>query len=141
MSGKRPVIDGLFEIDGDAAHLIGTRCRSCDARYFPLTPSCRNPDCREKRVERVSLPDRGTLQSFTIQRYAPPPAFRIDDWSPYAIGLVDLGDGLLVMGMMTDVELDRVRIGMVVRVVARPLFIEDEQAVVTYMFAPEGGEG
>lgn len=134
----RPVVDGLFEAQDGHVRLIGTRCQSCGTLYFPETVGCRNPDCLTKAIERIALPSSGLLHSFTIQRYQPPPVFRIDDWTPYAIGVIDLGDGLHVMGMLTDVSLDHIEIGMRLHVVEAPLFRNDGETVTTYMFAPEG---
>jgi uncharacterized OB-fold protein len=137
---SRPVVAGLFEEQDGRVHLIGTRCNSCGTLYFPQTVGCRNPDCLPKAIESVALPSSGLLHSFTVQRYAPPSAFRIDDWAPYAIGVVDLGGGLHVMGMLTSISLDGIEIGMRFHVVEAPLFIDDDGPVTTYMFAP-GGEG
>ncbi|MEG8019612.1 MULTISPECIES: Zn-ribbon domain-containing OB-fold protein [Sphingomonas] len=132
------VADGLFELHGDEPRLIGTRCAACGTVYFPQAPSCRNPDCREKTVERAVLPTRGVLVSYTVQRYQPPALFRIDDWQPYAIGLVDLGDGLEVMGMLSGFALDGIAIGTRVRLVAESLYAEAERGpVLTYKFARE----
>jgi uncharacterized OB-fold protein len=132
------VADGLFELHGGEPRLIGTRCTACGTVYFPQAPSCRNPDCREKTVERAVLPTRGVLVSYTVQRYQPPALFRIDDWQPYAIGLVDLGDGLEVMGMLSGFALDDIAIGTRVRLVAEPLFTDAERGpVLTYKFVSE----
>lgn len=129
--------DGLFEVDEGGPRLIGSRCRSCATIYFPQALSCRNPACRGKDVERTLLPDRGTLRSYTIQRYRPPPLFRMDDWAPYAIGLVDLGEGVQVMGMLTGIALDDIAIDMPLVLVAEPLFTDAERGpVLTYKFAP-----
>lgn len=132
------IADGLFELHEDEPRLIGTRCTACGTLYFPQAPSCRNPDCREKTIERAVLPARGVLVSYTVQRYQPPSLFRIDDWQPYAIGLVDLGDGLEVMGMLSGFALDEIAICARVRLVAEPLYADAERgAVLTYKFAPE----
>ena len=133
-----PVADGLFEIVGGHPKLIGSRCLSCETVYFPQALSCRNPQCRDKSVEQTFLPDRGTLYSFTIQRYQPPPLFRMDNWSPYALGLVDLGNGLQVMGMLTGVALDAISIGMPMKLVVEPLYADaDNREISTYKFAPD----
>ena len=133
-----PVAEGLFELGPEGPHLIGTHCASCDAIYFPVALSCRNPNCAEKRIEPAQLPDRGTLLSYTIQRYQPPPLFRMDDWQPYAIGLVDLGAGVEVMGMLTGLALDAIRIGMPLRMVIETLYTDSERGpVATYKFAPD----
>lgn len=135
----RPVAEGLFEIEADGARLVGSRCTGCGTAYFPQAPGCRNPECPAPALEPTLLPGRGTLISYTIQRYRPPPLFRIDDWAPYAIGLVDLGDGVEVMGMLDGVDLEAIAIDTPVRVVVRPLYADDAgEPVATYAFAPEG---
>ena len=98
-----PVVAGLFATEAGRAHLIGSRCLGCGTLYFPQAISCRNPHCHDKTIEQTALPNRGILYSFTVQRYRPPPLFQMDDWQPYAIGVVDLGQGLHVMGMLTDI--------------------------------------
>lgn len=132
-----PVAEGLFELGDKGLQLIGTRCCGCDTLYFPQAPGCRNPSCRDKRLERVLLTDRGTLYSYTVQRYQPPPLFRTDAWSPYALGLVDLGLGLRIMGILTDVAIDRIAIGMPVKLALHTLGTDENgNARVTYAFVP-----
>ena len=141
MTTGRPVAEGLFVEDQNGPRLVGSRCTACGALYFPQALSCRNPDCRPKTVEPALLPDRGALHSYTVQRYRPPPLFRMDDWAPYAIGAVDLGEGLRVMGMLSGVALDAIRIGMRLRLVTQPLYRDAEGgAVLTYGFAPDGAD-
>ncbi len=136
-----PVAEGLFELAADGPRLIGTRCVSCEALYFPEMLSCRNPACADKQIERTLLPQQGTLTSYTIQRYQPPPLFRMDNWQPYALGLVDLGTGLEVMGMLTGMEFDTIRIGMALRLVVEALYLDaDRGNVMTYKFAPFASE-
>lgn len=137
MTAARPVAADLFEGEGAGTRLIGTRCASCGALYFPQTLSCRNPDCREKAVGPERLPQQGVLYSVTVQRYRPPPLFRMDDWAPYALGLVDLGEGLRVMGMLIGFDPEALAIGLPVRLTTGMLYADEEGApVFTYMFAP-----
>lgn len=137
MDQHAAVADGLFTVSDDGPRLIGSACAGCGARYFPQALSCRNPHCGDKRVELAQLPARGTLLSFTVQRYQPPPLFRMDDWAPYAIGLVDLGEGVEVMGMLTGVDLEAIEIGAPFELVLEPLFVDAARGpVVTYKFAP-----
>ena len=131
------VAEGLFEIVDGVAYLVGSRCSGCGTCYFPQALSCRHPACHNKSVQPVRLPRTGTLISFTVQRYRPPSLFRMDDWQPYAIGLIALGDGLEVMGMLDGVQLDSIRIGTEVTLLVAPLFREaDGREVLTYKFAP-----
>lgn len=133
----RPVAEGLFEAGADgSARLTGSRCGGCGTVYFPQAVGCRNPACDSPALKPVLLPAEGRLVSYTIQRYQPPPLFRIDDWAPYAIGLVDLGDGVEVIGMLTGFDLADVEIGTRVRTVAERLYTDAAgDAVVTYKFA------
>lgn len=132
-----PVAKNLFQGEGRDTRLIGTRCRSCGTHYFPKSPSCRNPQCRDKAIEDALLGPGGALYSFAVQAYRPPALFRMEPWEPYAIGLVELPQGLRVMGMMTGCRLDAIRIGMELELTAQALY-RDEQGrdVTTYKFQP-----
>lgn len=133
-----PVADGLFDVVEGEPRLVGSRCMDCQTVYFPQTSFCRNPQCHAKHVGRFLLPGRGVLHSFTIQRYRPPPVFRVDDWSPYAIGLIDLGEGVQVMAMLSGIALDEIHIGMALRLMVEPLYTDAERGpVLTYKFAPD----
>jgi uncharacterized OB-fold protein len=139
--GRLPVVAGLFTECNDGPYLSGTRCASCSALYFPEVFSCRNPACLQKKVEPTLLPSHGKLISYTVQRYRPPPLFRVDGWEPYAIGLIDLGEGLEVMGMLSGFALEEIKIGTDVHLVIETLYTDDNgKDVVTYKFAP-GLEG
>lgn len=138
-SSPTAVAEGLFEVVDGRLHLLGSRCSGCATCYFPQTLRCRNPACGNKSLRVVQLPTSGTLVSYTVQRYRPPPLFRKDDWQPYAIGLVDLGGGLEVMGMLHGVPLEAITIGMGVELIPASLFVaQDGGEVVTYAFAPRG---
>jgi uncharacterized OB-fold protein len=99
--------------------------------------SCRNPKCEAKEIEDALLGRRGTLYSYTVQGYRPPPLFGMEPWAPYAIGLVEIPEGLRVMGILTGCDLDEIRIGMPVKLVVKPLYTDASgRAVLTYKFAP-----
>lgn len=136
-----PVAAGLFEGTGNSARLIGTRCTSCGSHYFPKTLSCRNPQCQEKATQDVLLSREGTLYSYTVQHYQPPALFRMADWAPYAIGSVELPEGLRVMGMLTSCEPASLKIGMAVVLTVETLY-RDEQGreVQTYKFQPRAAQ-
>ena len=132
-----PVAAGLFEGTGSAARLIGTRCTTCGTHYFPKTLSCRNPQCLEKAIQDVRLSREGTLYSYTVQHYQPPALFRMADWAPYAIGSVELPEGLRVMGMLTGCDPTSLQIGMALELTVETLYRDEQgQAVQTYKFQP-----
>jgi uncharacterized OB-fold protein len=132
-----PVAASLFKSAGATAHLIGSRCTGCGTHYFPKTLSCRNPRCPTKQVEEALLSRRGRLYSYTMQAYRPPPLFKMEPWSPYFIGLVELPEGLRVMGMLTDTPVADIHIDMEVEVTVEPLYLDAEgRRVMTYKFRP-----
>lgn len=136
-----PVVADLFHWSDDGAALVGTRCTGCGSHYFPKSLSCRNPDCNQKVVEEVLLGRRGRLHSFTVQAYRPPPLFRMEPSAPYAIGLVELPEGLRVMGMLTGCELNEIRIDMPVELTVEALYTDESgREVLTYKYAPSAEE-
>ena len=116
------------EIVDGAARLVAGRCRDCAAAHFPLRDRC--PSCGGA-VERLLLPSRGTLWTWTTQGFEPKPPYVADagEFVPYGVGYVEF-DGLLrVEGRLTAA--DGLRIGMPVEVVA-----VDRKGRTTYAFAP-----
>ncbi|HZZ48548.1 MAG TPA: OB-fold domain-containing protein [Pseudonocardia sp.] len=135
-----PVAEDLFRWSAaDGAALVGSRCTGCGSHYFPRSLSCRNPACEDKSVEEVLLGRRGRLYSYTVQSYRPPALFGMEPFEPYAIGLVELPEGLRVMGMLTGCELDEIRIEMPVELTVEPLYTDDSgREVLTYKYVPSG---
>jgi uncharacterized OB-fold protein len=114
-------------VDG-AARLVAGRCRDCATPHFPLRERCAS--CGGG-VERILLPRRGTLWTWTTQGFEPKPPYVPDgeEFEPYGVGYVEF-DGLLrVEGRMT--RADGLAIGMPVEVVA-----VERAGRTTYAFAP-----
>jgi uncharacterized OB-fold protein len=130
---ENAVVGAVLGREGDQVWLQGTRCLDCGALYFPRTPGCRNPACRGAQLEPARIEGRGLLYSYTVQRYRPPPLFSMEPWSPYALGLVDMNGGVRVLGMITDLPPEEIRIGMPLRLTAGRL----NDAEATHVFVPE----
>lgn len=135
-STRKAVVEDALDLEDGVPVLKGTRCRDCGAVYFPRAVSCRNPACDGKAVEPALIAGRGRLYSFTIQRYRPPPLFVLEPWAPYALGLVDVEDGLRLMGII-DAPLDAIRIDMPLTLSTTALGVGDGKAVVTHAFVPD----
>ncbi len=137
-----PVVQGLFEGQGEATRLLASRCRGCGSVYFPRALSCRHPRCTDKALEDIRLGPLGTLYSVTVQTYQPPPLFAMDDWAPYALGLVELPEGLRVLAMLTGRAPQDWRIGEPVTLTTEALRRDAQgQAVLTYKFRPASAAG
>lgn len=136
-----PVAEDLFRDSAEGPALVGTKCTGCGAHYFPKSLSCRNPACDTKMVTETMLGRRGTLYSYTVQGYRPPALFGMDPWEPYALGLVELPEGLRVMGMLTGCPLDEIHIDMPVELTIATLYSDAEgRDVLTYKYRPAQGE-
>jgi uncharacterized OB-fold protein len=121
-----------LELGDGPPRLEAGRCADCGEVTFPLRARC--PACGGEE-ERVLLPPRGTLWTWTTQGFEPPmPPYRPDadgEFAPFAVGYVEF-DGLLrVEGRLTEPEPERLRIGMPMEVVA---LARDNR--VTFAFAP-----
>ena len=78
-----------------ASTVPALRCKACgklEAGPRQLCPACHSP-----ALERTAVPGEGTLVSWTMIRRAPA---RFKELAPYAVCLVDLGQGLLVTGRL-----------------------------------------
>jgi hypothetical protein len=130
-----PIEEGLFTWPSDEPRLVGSRCKSCGTYSFPKSPTCLNPDCEEKQAEETLLSKRGKLASYTIQHYKPP-GFEMDPFRPFAIGLVELPEGINVLGILKTTE--NLRIGMDMELVVEDLYTKDGNQIMTWKFKPSG---
>jgi len=133
-----PVIQGMFAETEKGARLLGSKCVTCGAAYFPKSPLCHNPDCTEQRIEDAVFGPRGKLWSFAVQYYAPPPPVKYDEpFVPFAIGVVDMPEGLRVLGRLAIDDVKKIKIGMDVELVIDRLCGDrDGNQVVTWKFRP-----
>lgn len=128
----RPVIDGLFTDGPEGPALLGSRCATCDELYFPQVIGCRNPDCAGTAIEPAPLPRTGVLFSYTWQGYQPPAPFKVENWNPYAIGMVDLG-GLRILSRL-DVPREVLSIGLPVSLAFDEMASGEDGGVHGYTF-------
>ncbi|MFC8954615.1 bifunctional MaoC family dehydratase N-terminal/OB-fold nucleic acid binding domain-containing protein [Streptomyces sp. NPDC057101] len=108
----RPVInrDNAGFWDGVAAHrLLIQRCGDCAALRFPWLPGC--ADCGSREWDTVEASGAGTVFSYVVMHHPPFPAFI----PPYAVGLIELAEGVRMISDVVGVPHDEVRIGMPVR--------------------------
>ncbi|HEY9315491.1 Zn-ribbon domain-containing OB-fold protein [Williamsia sp.] len=117
--------------------LIGSNCRDCDATVFPEHRLC--PRCSSDQVSPALLPRRGTLVAWTTQGFLPgaPYAGRETPktFTPFAVGLVQLGDVVRVEGRLTESDPDKLRFGMDVELTMIPFTADDDgNEIVTFAF-------
>lgn len=127
------IAEGLF-VDDPVPALIGGRHRETGIILFPCPTgnACYEP---------VTLPSRGTLWSWTVQRYRPktPPYAGPEDFRPFALGYVELPGAVIVEAPFVDVDFDALRIGMEMETVLVPLNVDAAgRTIRTFAFTPVG---
>ena len=123
-----PVIEGFFtraSADGKP-HLLGGHCPTCGAFFFPKQYSfCRNPDVPAAPSSTTSsCRTRGTLWSFTDNRYAPPPPYpALEPFEPYGVAAVELAEEqMIVLGQSPrGTDIGALHAGQEMELVVEPL--------------------
>jgi uncharacterized OB-fold protein len=138
-----PAAEGLFAETEEGPRLLGSRCRSCGTPYFPRSPVCHNPDCGDSAMEDACFGPRGELWSCAIQNYPPPaPALYQEPYTPYALGVVDLPEGLRVLSRIRTDAPDELQLGTEVELVLEELCRnEDGAPIISWQFKPVPSAG
>ncbi|MEU5773281.1 bifunctional MaoC family dehydratase N-terminal/OB-fold nucleic acid binding domain-containing protein [Streptomyces venezuelae] len=134
----RPVVNrdnaGFWE--GVAGHrLLIQRCGGCGTPRFPWLPGCNA--CGSPEWDTVEASGEGTVYSYVVMHHPPFPAFD----PPYAVGLVELAEGVRIVSNVVGVPYDKVRIGMRVRLEFQRVDADVELPVFRVVEGEGGGGG
>ena len=103
------------------------KCKGCGNVSFPPRLVC--PKCKSKEFETVNLSDKGTLKTFTIIRVASD-TFSLQ--TPYAVGIVELNDGVRLTTQIAGVDFKQLKIGKKVKLVFRKIQDEGKSGLHCY---------
>ncbi|WP_375256523.1 bifunctional MaoC family dehydratase N-terminal/OB-fold nucleic acid binding domain-containing protein [Streptomyces sp. PKU-EA00015] len=131
----RPVVnrdnEGFWQ--GVAAHrLLIQRCGGCGTLRLPWLPGC--AACGSPDWDAVAASGAGTVFSYVVMHHPPFPAFD----PPYAVGLIELAEGVRFVSNVVGVPYDKVRIGMPVEL--EFLRVDDDLELPVFRAAPERRE-
>jgi len=107
--------------------LIGTKCKKCGKIYYPPRKVCRF--CGSKDLEEDKLSERGKVVTFTVVR-SPPIGY--EKYAPYAVGIIELENGVRVMSQIVDCKLEDIAIGMEVEATFRRVTEDGESGIIAY---------
>ena len=136
-TGRGPIDAGLFAGSLESPRLRGSRCGACGETTFPAQQGC--PSCTAEGCDEVELSPRGTLYTWTIQRFPPPVPYAGDteNFVPFAVGYIELPEGVRVESRLTESDASRLSIGMEMELAIEPFAVDDEgRDIVTFAFAP-----
>ena len=92
MTHQVPIAEGLFSWPSPNPALLASRCKQCGIAAFPAAESCMA--CSGQDVSVEELPRRGTLWTWTIQRFMPKSPYHSNEtpetFRPYGVGYVEL---------------------------------------------------
>jgi uncharacterized OB-fold protein len=121
----------LVRRDEKGPYLVGGKCTSCQAVFFPKQSIC--PRCTGKSIEETPLSRTGKLYTYT-EVFQKPPDY--EGPIPYLIGRVLLPEGVFVLTQLKakkeDLKIDRV-MELVVDLICRD---EIGKEIIGYKFMP-----
>jgi uncharacterized protein len=85
--------------------LVGSRCEDCRTAAFPEALTCRR--CAGRSLSPLRLSPTGTVWAHTVQRFRPksPPYVEPEEgFVPFAVGYVELPEGIKVEAIIEGAE-------------------------------------
>ena len=114
--------------------IMATLCKKCGKKYYPPRADCSN--CMSSEMEWKPIGGEGKLVTFT-KIYVPPEHFAIRQpmmpfssvqFEPCPIGILEVEDGLRIMGWMPKTDVKKIRVGM--RMKASPQVLLDGKVTI-----------
>ena len=87
--------------------LMAAQCLQCGKIHLPPRPICDN--CFSQDFEWVRVSGRGKLLTYTVISVAPE---QFQALAPYAVGIVQLENGLKIPGIIQGLKQEQLKIGM-----------------------------
>lgn len=107
--------------------LEAVKCKKCSVIYFPPRLVCK--ECKSELLEKITLNDEGRLLTFTVIRVA---SDTFSKQTPFAVGIVELNDGVKVTTQIADVNFNDLKIGQKVKLVFRKIQDEGKSGLHCY---------
>jgi uncharacterized protein len=87
--------------------LMATKCQKCGKIHLPPRPLCDN--CLTDKLEWLPVSGKGKLATYTVIYVAPT---QFQAMAPYAVGIVELENGLKIPGIIQGLTQEQLEIGM-----------------------------
>ncbi len=107
--------------------LVGTKCDSCGAEFFPPVYKCRK--CGSEKLSDKEMPKEGKVLTYT-KLYEPLPGFEAQ--APFFLAVIELANGARVLGQVVDSPDDSVRTGAKVQSTVRRMRVDGESGQIIY---------
>ena len=107
--------------------LEAAKCSGCGEISFPPRLIC--PKCKAKEFKSVKLNDEGKILTYTIIRVG---SEKFSKETPYAVGIIELNDGVKITAQIADAEVDELKIGQKVKLVLRKIQEDGKSGILCY---------
>lgn len=107
--------------------LEAAKCKKCGKIFFPPRLIC--SQCKAREFDKIYLSREGKLLTYTVIRVGP---HQFVDQTPYAIGIIELKEGVRVLAQITDCEIDKLKTGMDINIEFRKIQEEGEAGIICY---------
>lgn len=108
--------------------LVVQRCAACKTFRHPPRPMC--PSCLSLEQEWIEVSGRGRVWSWVVAHPPVLPAFA--EKTPYNVAVIELDEGMRMVGNLLDVDLGDIREGLEVEVI----FTDVEEGVTLPQWKP-----
>ena len=111
MSDNTPFTISNFYKFVSEKQLMAAKCNECGHVLLPPKPMCTN--CLSTNLKWIELEGVGKLLSYTVIYVAPE---QFQDMTPYAVGIIEFENGLRIPGMIRDINPEKIKIGMSLKI-------------------------
>ncbi len=121
--------------------LLGSKCKNCKEIFFPKKQEgavCTY--CQHDEFDEITLSDKGKIYTYSVVMIRPPGGYYNGE-VPYALGVIDLPEGVKVETLLAECDFEKLRVDMEVEMFLDVLQ-EDEAGneIVCYKFRPVKGQ-
>ncbi len=107
MSNQEPfTIEQFYKFLRQGKLMAGV-CQKCGKIHLPPRPLCDN--CYSQQFEWLKVSGKGKLLTYTVIYVAPQ---QFQNLTPYAVGIVQLENGLKIPGMVQEAVQGQLKVGM-----------------------------
>jgi len=103
------------------------KCEKCGKLFFPKRLIC--DECGNQKMNTIKLSREGKLITYTIIHIGPS---QFTDQAPYAVGIVELKEGVRLLTQLADCDLEKLKSGMPMRIEFRRISEQGDAGILNY---------
>lgn len=134
-----PVLEGAWTTPSsprEKPQLMGSKCRLCGEVYFPRKSKKLCIHCQQEGLEDIKLSRRGKINTFTVIMQQPGGGYYFGP-VPYAIGIIELPEGIYIESPLKAEKFEDLEVGMEVGLVIEKIWEDAEgNELIGFKFQP-----